>query len=332
MSKMMPRVPSSLCFVFVAAVLAAPATSHAEWQPDDVLSRIDPSLQEAISSDISAGPINDNEQAALASAIQFIAPELWYSSGIKVPLRKVDGSGLCGAEPARSTASLYLVEYISRTYGMLVIDDIPGVMYSAWVESPTASPLTGRQQIPLFYYSDGPNADAITRITPSRDLAAGPMAGLGDDGTGGTEADNGFSTNNSGRGYWPMYLRGYLTNGGMIPYNTIPFGRSVRRILSEEEQSTIPPQTYNYLYSPSEAVIKIACHADGVLHGWVPGEPDQFEVRFELPATTIANAVPVQARKMRRDNELGRRTGIMWPTRGTSPAAPEEFPLTCQPE
>ena len=309
--------------------LGLPTTSWAEWLPNDVLGRVDPSLQSALLPDGGAGPLDDDEQAALASAISFIPPELWYSSAIKVPLRPVSSEGQCGAAVAQRRATLYIVEYISRTYGMVVVRDIPNALYSVWVESPTESPLTGRKVLPLFYYSDGGNADAITAMTPARDLLGGPMEGLGDNGTGGLDADNGFSATNGGIGYWPMYLRGYLTSGAIIPYNTIPFGAAVRSVLSAEEQSQILPQTFNYLHTPSNVLLKVACHSDGALHGWVPGDPGQFEVRFELPASRIANAVPAQARKMRRDNEFGESGGIVWPTRGTVPPVPDEYPLMC---
>ena len=299
------------------------SASHAqdvyEWEPKVVLDRIAGQNRLLPTTEV-GGPISPEEQVNLANVIQFIPPELWNSSGIKVPFRKAPGAkDLCGEE---ASATLYLVEYISRTYGMVVLKDIPNGLYSSWIESPSESPITGRKQIPFFYFSDGERADQITNITPSKDLERGALAGLGlgDEGQGGTIADNGFTTGADGMGYWPMYLRGYLTSGGMVSYSTIPFGE-----VSKQERSQIPSQRFNYLDTESDIVVKIAYHSDERLHGWVPGDPGQFEVRFELHARDIADAIPAQAQKMRQRNfPQSRSKGVKWNISDLPPATVDD--------
>ena len=302
--------------------------SYTQWEPDDVIGNIPTGeLRDALAPlpNTVAGPLSADEETALSYAIGFVPEELWYSSAMKIPLVKVPGKGLFENDDPNASATLYLVEYISRTYGMIVVQDQSNAVYSAWVESPEPSPLTGRNVLPLFNYSDGVLADEMTHATPSKDLQIGPLDGLGDDGSGSQNLDNVFSTDGSGRGYWPLYLRGYLTSGGMIPYSIIPFGNSVRSVLSRSEQSLIPSQRFNYLDTPNRDVIKVARHIDGVSHGWVPGDSSNFEVRFQLPAHHISRAVPRQAEKMREDNENGGETGILWKARGRVPARPTVY-------
>ena len=101
-----------------------------------------------------------------------------------------------------------------------------------------------------------------------------------------------------------------------MPYSVIPFGQEIRNVLSEEEQSRIPSQRFNYLDTESDVVVKIAYHSDGVLHGWVPGDPGQFEVRFQLHARDIEKAVRIQAPKMMELNVPG---GLKWERTGIRP-------------
>ena len=306
---------------YASIFLLATCYGQDEWKPDDVLERIPLQYRDALSPDISVGePLTEREQIALSNAILFIPQELWFSSAIKVPFRRVPGTSFCGDEPEDSSATIYIVQYMSRTYGIVVLQDVPDGLYSSWIVSPDESPLTGRKEIPFFYYSVGDRPDKITEITPSKDLAGGPLAGLGDDGSGGLDADNGFRADSSGRGYWPLYLRGYLASGGKMPYSSIPFGQEVRTVLSEEEQSQIPSQRFNYLDTESDVLVKIAYHSDGVLHGWVPGDPGQFEVRFQLHARDIERAVRIQAPKMMEVNrDAGRTGGLKWDRIGIRP-------------
>lgn len=164
----------------------------------------------------------------------------------------------CGGEYKTQSARLVMYEYGGQTLIYISVKrSVPNAFLTIWLKHAGTSPLTGAGATPLANPDD---IVALSDITPAANLTATAMAlGLmGDDGSGGTVAANGFWTDSRGNGTF-IALLDYPVTRGAFQYSE--FSNTLNPLASDNMPFTL----------------RIISHCfDGVAHGLIPGKHEQL--------------------------------------------------------
>ncbi len=168
-----------------------------------------------------------------------------------------EAAATCGGTFDDAKATLVFKQVEGRTRMKIVVRDAkPDFGYTVWVKLFGTSPLTGAPFTPVCNPSD--LADLAT-TTPDTELLTDEL-GDGDDGTGSTEAVNGFYTDGNGDGVFEIDL-------------DFPMLRGAYQF---QEATSFPPEALG----DDPFIIAIASHCtDERFHGLVPGT---FELWWRL--------------------------------------------------
>ncbi len=189
----------------------------------------------------------------------------WAGSFDKIfPLEGVPGYSAeemvinCGGEYPNARARIYMSQRYGRSVVMIRVRNAPpNALFTIWLKLASPSPLTGAGVTALANPADIPD---LAAITPSANLTeTAEMLGLsGDDGSGGTSAANGFTTDERGNGLFFAYLKFPIMKGA---YQFQEFDESLAPVAIDNAPFTL----------------RLATHCtDERAHGLVAGKHEMF--------------------------------------------------------